>query len=192
MLDMIRNPEELKRACEIMVDLEMENLDRESQAFVDKGGAVIPLHRGGNSFMSNAQFEEFYWPGATELMEKMIERGLTPKAHFQGDFSDRLDYLGEFAKKHKGKLIYRFDVADFIEVKERIGDHACIRGGVPRTLLVAGTPQQVDEHVKKILEGCMEGGGYIADISSSIPDNAKHENVKAMTDAVHKYGVYRK
>jgi len=27
---------------------------------------------------------------------------------------------------------------------------------------------------------------------SGIPNEAKHENVLAMTDAVHKYGVYRK
>ena len=27
---------------------------------------------------------------------------------------------------------------------------------------------------------------------SSIPDEARHENVKVMTDAVHKYGWYRK
>jgi len=192
MLDMIRNPEELKRACEPMVDLEMENLDRGSPFFSDEGTAFIALWRGGNAFMSNAQFEEFYLPGLTDLMDKLVKRGLTPMFHFQGNFTDRLNYLEELAKKHKGKMVYYFDVMDIIEVKERMGDYVCIRGGVPGSLLVGGTPQQVDEHMKKILEGCMEGGGYIVDVSNTIPNEAKHENVKAMTDAVHKYGVYRK
>jgi len=39
----------------------------------------------------------------------------------------------------------------------------------------------------------MEGGGYLVDGGvSGIPNEAKYENVQAMTDAVHKYGVYRK
>ena len=47
--------------------------------------------------------------------------------------------------------------------------------------------------LKPLIEGCMEGGGYLMDGGiSGIPDEAKAENVRAMTDAVHKYGVYRK
>ena len=74
-----------------------------------------------------------------------------------------------------------------------MGDYVTIKGNVPASLLVGGPPSAVEEYVKKCIEGCMEGGGYIVDGGvSGIPNEATHENVKAMTDAVHKYGWYRK
>ena len=78
-------------------------------------------------------------------------------------------------------------------VKEVMGDYVCIRGNVPGSLLVAGTPQQVEEYVKQLIEDCGEGGGYMVDGGvTGIPNEARHENVVAMVEATHKYGVYRK
>ena len=63
---------------------------------------------------------------------------------------------------------------------------------VPGTI-VAGTPQKVDDYVKKTIETCKDGGGYIVDGGiGGIADGARPENVKAMSDATFKYGVYRK
>jgi uroporphyrinogen-III decarboxylase len=126
-------------------------------------------------------------------MEGLIKNKLVPMPFFEGKYTDRFEYLAEFAKKHKGKLIYWFDQSDIIKAKEIFGDYACIRGNVPASLLITGNTQQVEDYVKKSIEGCAEGGGYIVDGGvSGIPDEAKLENVKAMTDAVFKYGWYRK
>ncbi len=193
MLDMYRRPEELKKMIDMFIQPTIDfTLDFGKLAPGTKV-IFIPLHRGADGFMSPEQFEEFYWPSLTKVMEKLIEQGFIPEPFFEGGYNERLEYLEEFAKQHKGKLIYWFDKTDIIKAKEMFGDYACIRGNVPASLLVAGKPQQVEDYVKKHLEGCMEGGGYILDGGvSGIPDEAKHENVKAMTDAVFKYGVYRK
>ena len=193
MMDMYRNPEELKKACELFVDYQIQSLTKENPLFSDKGVVFIPLHRGADGFMSNKQFEEFYWPTLTAVMDKMIALDYIPMPFFEGSYNQRLVYLEEFAKTHKGKMVYWFDNTDILKVKEMMGDYVCIKGNVPGSLLVAGPPHKVEEYVKKSIEGCMDGGGYIVEGGiSGIPDEAKHENVKAMTDAVHKYGVYRK
>ena len=45
--------------------------------------------------------------------------------------------------------------------------------------------------LKKIIEGCKEGGGLLIDGGvSGLVDEAKPENVKAIVDAVFKYGKY--
>ncbi|MHA1488885.1 MAG: uroporphyrinogen decarboxylase family protein [Promethearchaeota archaeon] len=193
MLDMYRRPEELKKMTEMLITPVIDfTLDFAKMAPKNKI-VFIPLHRGADGFMSNKQFEEFYWPSLVKVMEKLIENGLIPEPFFEGGYNERLKYLEEFAKAHKGKAIFWFDKTDIIKAKEMFGDYACIRGNVPGSLLVAGNPQQVEDYVKKCIEGCAEGGGYIVDGGvSGIPDEAKHENVKAMTDAVFKYGVYRK
>jgi uroporphyrinogen-III decarboxylase len=198
MIDMFRNPEELKRACDIFVGHILGSMDM-FDALLGKPDentipfCFIPLHRGADGFMSNEQFEEFYWPSLTAVMEGMIKNDIIPLPFFEGRYSDRLEFLAEFAKKHKGKLVYWFHDTDLIKVKEMMGDYVCIRGNVPASLLIGGPPSAVEEYVKKSIEGCMEGGGYLVDGGvSGIPNEARHENVQAMTDAVHKYGVYRK
>jgi len=198
MIDMYRNPEELKRTCDIFVDHILGSMDM-FDALLGKPDentiplSFIPLHRGANGFMSNEQFEEFYWPSLTAVMEGMIKNDIIPLPFFEGRYSDRLEFLAEFAKKHKGKLVYWFHDTDLIKVKEMMGDYVCIRGNVPASLLIGGPPSAVEEYVKKMIDGCKDGGGYLVDGGvSGIPNEARHENVQAMTDAVHKYGVYRK
>lgn len=193
MLDMYRQPEELKALLDLMVESSIASVVSLAQMFKENNIIFIPLHRGAEGFMSFDQFEDFYWPTLTKIMEGLIEMDLIPMPFFEGRYTDRFPYLAEFAKKHKGKLIYWFDQSDIIKGKEEFGDYATIKGNVPASLLVTGTPQQVENYVKQSIEGCMEGGGYIVDGGvSGIPDESKPENVKAMTDAVFKYGVYRK
>jgi uroporphyrinogen-III decarboxylase len=198
MLDMYRNPEELKKVCDALANAQLGSLDALAGMFGTSDDdtvslSFIPLHRGADGFMNNDQFEEFYWPGLTKVMEGMIASGITPMPFFEGRYNERLEFLAEFAKKHKGKCVYFFQDTDIIKVKEMMGDYVCIRGNVPASLLIGGPPKAVDEYVKKCIEGCMEGGGYLVDGGvSGIPNEARHENVQAMTDAVHKYGVYRK
>lgn len=193
MLDMYRQPEELKALLEMMVEPSIAITADLSKIFKENNIVFIPLHRGAEGFMSFEQFETFYWPTLTKIMEGLIKNDLIPMPFFEGKYTDRFPYLAEFAKKHKGKLIYWFDQSDIAKGKEEFGDYACIKGNVPASLLITGTPQQVEDYVKKSIEDCMEGGGYIVDGGvSGIPDEAKAENVKAMTEAVFKFGVYRK
>ncbi len=193
MLDMYRKPEELKRMLELLTKPSIEVTSQMAQMFPRYKIVFIPLHRGAEGFMNFTQFEEFYWPTLTKVMEGLIEDGLIPMPFFEGKYTDRFPYLAEFAKKHKGKMIFMFDQSDIIKGKEVFGNYVCIRGNVPASLLVIGNPLQVEAYVKKSIEGCAEGGGYLVDGGvAGIPNEAKFENVKAMTDAVFKYGVYRK
>ncbi|MFW9939171.1 MAG: uroporphyrinogen decarboxylase family protein [Candidatus Thorarchaeota archaeon] len=198
MIDMFRNPEELKTLCDLLVEACLTGMDNSPFQLGAPDETTItlsfiPLHRGADGFMSNEQFEEFYWPSLVKLMEGMIKKDIIPMPFFEGRYTDRLEYLAEFAKKHKAKAVYWFHDTDIIKVKEMMGDYVTIKGNVPASLLVGGPPKAVEEYVKKCIEGCKEGGGYLVDGGvSGIPNEARHENVQAMTDAVHKYGWYRK
>lgn len=193
MLDMFRNPEELKRLLKMLVPSSIQSTVMLAKMYPGNDIVFIPLHRGADGFMSREQFEEFYWPTLTSIMEGLIEKGLIPCPFYEGGYNERLDYLGEFAKKHPGKMIYWFDRTDIIHAKEVFGDYVTIRGNVPGSMLATATPQKVKNYVKEIIDDCKEGGGFIVDGGvSGIPDEAKPENVKAMTDAVFEYGEYRK
>ncbi|MFC2070885.1 uroporphyrinogen decarboxylase family protein, partial [Chloroflexota bacterium] len=97
----------------------------------------------------------------------------------------RLEYLLELPK---GKVVCHFEHMDMARAKEVLGDHLCIMGNVPSSLLQVGSPQDVEEYCKNLIKVCGKGGGFILTHGSSI-DEAKPENVKVMVDSVKKYGV---
>lgn len=64
-------------------------------------------------------------------------------------------------------------------------------GGLPTTLLIGGTPAEIDEYLKNLLERVKPGGGFILGATvANAPENTPLENLKAVIDAVEKYGKY--
>ncbi|HUT96747.1 MAG TPA: uroporphyrinogen decarboxylase family protein, partial [Dehalococcoidales bacterium] len=71
-----------------------------------------------------------------------------------------------------------------------LGDVACIGGNVPTDLLAVGTPQQVKDYVKNLIDTCAGGGGYMV-ANGVAADDVKPENFKMMIDSTKEYGVYK-
>ena len=107
----------------------------------------IPMHRGAGGFMSDEQFERFYWPTFKALVLALIDAGLTPMPLFEGDYTPRLKYLAEFPP---GKVAAHFDKVDRKKFKEILGDRMCFWGNVPASILATGTTQQVKDDVKEL------------------------------------------
>ena len=78
---------------------------------------------------------------------------------------------------------------DLVKAKKILGGHMAIQGGVPPTILQAGSPQEVEELCKKLIKTVGKNGGFILGPGSAI-DYAKPENIKAMVDTAKKYGRY--
>jgi uroporphyrinogen-III decarboxylase len=137
--------------------------------------------------MSEEQFAKFYWPCLKQLFLGLIEAGLTPIPLIEGNYTSRLDFFKELPP---GKVVGHFDQIDRKKAKEIIGDIMCFWGNVPASLMCTGTPQQVEDDVRTLIDLFADTGGLIIDSTMGIPDESKPENVQALTEAVHKYGVY--
>jgi uroporphyrinogen-III decarboxylase len=150
-------------------------------------GVFIPMHRGAGGFMSDEHFAKFYWPCFRALLLGLIEAGLTPIPLFEGDYTPRLTFLQELPPK---KIVGHFDHIDRKKAKNLIGDVMCFWGNVPSSLMCAGTPEQVKEDVKELIDIFGDNGGLIIDSTMGLPDESRPENVQALTEAVHEFGVY--
>jgi uroporphyrinogen-III decarboxylase len=185
MLDMYRNPDKILEAIEkilpIMIQLAVGGAKRTGIPRV-----FIPLHKGPEYFMSLDQFKTFYWPSFRKLMLALIDEGLAPCPLFEGDYTSRLEIIADIPK---GKACYAFESTDIFKAKEVLGDHICIRGNVPISLLISGTADDVRDYCKKLIDVVGKGGGFIMD-ASTVLDDAKPENVKTMIDFTKEYGVY--
>jgi uroporphyrinogen-III decarboxylase len=185
MVDMYRDPDKLLEAIDkmlpIMIQLAVSGAKRTGFQRV-----FIPLHKGPEFFMSLDQFKTFYWPSLKKLMLRLIDEGLVPCPLFEGDYTSRLEIIADIPK---GKACYAFERTDIFKAKEVLGGHVCIRGNVPLSLLIAGTPEDVKDHCKKLIDIVGKGGGFILDTSTVI-DDAKPENVKMLINFTKEYGIY--
>ena len=80
------------------------------------------------------------------------------------------------------------DAMDLAWLKQRYGQSLCLVGHVSVDTLCRGTPQEVDDLVRRAIEIAAPGGGYIAGSSNSIPYYADPRNVRALSEAIRKYG----
>jgi len=184
-LDMYRVPDKLLAAIDELTP-HMTGAGVTGAERAKNKGVFVPLHRGAAGFMSDKQFAKFYWPGFKALIWGLIDAGLTPIPFFEGDYTPRLEYLRELPP---GKVVGHFDQVDRKRAKRLIGDVMCFWGNVPAALMVTGTPQQVKDQVKELIDTFGDNGGLIVDSTMGIPDESKEENVQALTDAVHEYGA---
>jgi hypothetical protein len=185
MVDMYRCPEKLLAAQEKVLPMLLGSAIH--QAHMSGNPRIfIPLHRGADGFMSEEQFERFYWPQLKALMLALIDAGLTPGPFFEGGYNQRLRYLKELPP---GKVMGLFDRSDLVQVKEVLGDTMCIVGGMPVSLLQTGTPEKVRAETKKVIETVGRDGGFIMSINTVL-DEADPELVLAWVEATKEYGVY--
>ncbi len=184
--DMSRNPDKLKKAQEKIVPW-MIDYGEWMAKITYCPRIVLFLHKGAGGFMSNQQYEEFYWPYLRKVIMGLIDRGLTPLVNTQGIYTDRFQIISDVPK---GKVLYQVE-SDIFKAKEILGDTACLTGGPPASLLNVGSPQEVKDYCKKLIDVVGEGGGFI--MGSAFPlVTAKDENMRALTDFTREYGIYKK
>jgi hypothetical protein len=184
-LDMFRQPDKLLAMIDAMVPASIGLIVGDCKA-TNTTRAFVPMHRGAGGFMSDEQFEKFYWPSFSALIYALIEEGITPMPLFEGDYTPRLKYL---ATLPPGKVAAHFDKIDRKKFKEICGDVMCFWGNVPPSLLATGTPRQVKDDVRALIELFGDTGTLIIDSTVGIPDEAKPENVQALKEAADEYGI---
>ena len=80
--------------------------------------------------------------------------------------------------------MYHFETIDMVKAKEALEGIACLMGGIPNSLLVGGSPEEVREYCQKTIEIAGQDGGYII-ASGALIDEANPENLKMMFDVAH-------
>ncbi len=185
-MDLLERPDQVLAACEaLMPHLLHVAL---SGADPDKNVPItIWMHRGCVPFVSPEQFNRFYWPTLKPIIEEIWARGHQVLFYAEGDWNA---HLKSFAELPEGSIIYHVDRADIFEVHQVLGHKFCLSGGIPNFVLSYGTPDEVRDYCKQVIDGVARDGGYIMDASAIVQNDAKVENIQAMTEFTREYGVY--
>jgi uroporphyrinogen decarboxylase len=128
------------------------------------------------------------------------------------------DYIAFIKERTKAKVFFHTDgdvfdlVEDFIEIgvdilnpiqtsagkmanleglKKQYGDRISFCGAIDTfRILPYGTPDQVRQEVRRVIQIMAPGGGYLLSAVHTILDEVPAENVLAMVDAVEEFGNY--
>jgi hypothetical protein len=185
-MDMYRQPDKLLKAMEALVPI-MIGMGIGSARQTGNPQIFMPLHKGADGFLSDEQFRKFYWPTFKAVMVGLIEGGCIPFPALEGHWGSRLKVIQDVPR---GKTMWMVDQTDMAKVKETLGKNACLIGNVSSSMLKLGTPQDVRDYVKKLIDTAGKGGGFIM-CNGAFFDEAKPENVKAMAESAREYGVYK-
>ena len=186
MKDMFQRPDKIHEAMARIAPLTVETAINSANS---SGTPVIfmPLHKGADGFMSGKQYETFYWPAFKKVIMALVDEGILPLLFAEGGYNQRLEIISELPR---GSVAWYFDQTDMARAKEILGDTACIAGNVPASLLMTGTPQEVKECCRKLIEVAGKGGGYILTGGAHI-NEGNHDNLRAIMEAAREYGKYK-
>jgi uroporphyrinogen-III decarboxylase len=93
------------------------------------------------------------------------------------------------AELPKGRVPMHFDRVDRDQAHKFLAGRNCFWGNIPVSLMEHGTPQQVEEDVRRLIDTFAGDCGLVIDSAGCITDDTRAENVAAMVEAVRKYGV---
>jgi hypothetical protein len=185
-LDMYRQPDKLLKVLEAITPIIIKE-GVSASSISGRPIVFVPLCKGDDSFLSKEQYKTFYWPTLRKVLIGLIDEGCVPFLYAHGGYNTRLEIIKDLPR---GKVIWAFDQTNMVKAKEILGHTTCIGGNMPITLLTMGTPQEVKDYAKRLIDTAGKGGGYIM-LSGTGIDEAKPENVRAMIDFTKEYGVYK-
>ncbi len=150
--------------------------------------AFVPCTRTSGAFLSKRMFEQFSWPFIKDMATRLIAKDIVPFFHMDTDWGNNIEY---FLELPRGRFVMELDSAtDIFRAREILGDHACIAGDIPASMLTIGSATEVDDYCRRLITEVGGKGGFILRPGCTMPMDARHANVKAMFESIDRYGTY--
>lgn len=143
---------------------------------------IYPM-RSSATFISPDFFERFALPYLKESIQTFYNEGLICILHCDGNWTPMLKFFKNFP--HQSCIIELDGETDIFEAKKILGNHLCIKGNVPATLLAFNSKDEVVSYCKRLIKIIGKDNGFILSSGCEVPINAKIENVKAMVETVN-------
>jgi len=194
--DVLLNPEMFSALLEMMGEYQRalmgEVLDRISPYIsVVMTGTDLGTQRA--PVISPDVYRSLVWPEYKKLWE-MIKNKTDAKIfyHSCGSLYPMIPYLieGGIDILHPIQPMAA-DMGDREKLKREFGDQLTFWGGFDQQhVLPFGTPEEVRDETKKLLDAFMPDGGFVFAAGHNIQSDVPPENVIALFDTVREYGVY--
>ncbi|SHL07694.1 Uroporphyrinogen decarboxylase (URO-D) [Desulfatibacillum alkenivorans DSM 16219] len=179
--DLYYKPEKIHNALRRMTDDIIEQ-GLKAAKHSDRKINFLVCERGSAYHYPLDIFEKFWMNYVKEIIEAWFAEGIITNFHLDTDWTKNLPSFKKNLPKHS--FILELDsTTDLINAREIMGDHCCIKGDVPASLLSLGTAEDVDEYCRKMIREVGRDGAYILASGCETPIDTKRENFLAMLNA---------
>ncbi len=183
--DTRKAPESLRELLEIS----LTGLMHWGIAVAEAGADIICISDPtvSRDVMSRDMWLNFGFPYLKRLVDVLKKTGRPLMLHVCGDTSDRLDTFVD-----AGFDILNLDTkVDFEFARERVGNKVCLMGNVcPITILLFGTPADVERESKKVIRQAGLDGRFILSSGCFLSPDTPMENIDAMVNVAKTFGCY--
>lgn len=185
-MDCYKVPDKLKEVSDFIF-AETGAQKAEQLAAMKDDPTIVGMWVGGwrtaSAMLNPKIWESLVWPYMKASAEQMIEYGKTPIMHLDQDWTRDIERFGELPA---GKIVLNTDsMTDLAVTREKLPGYS-IMGDVPPTLFTTGTPEDVTEYVKRLIDTVGPKGLFVCP-GCDCPVGAKYENVLAMIKATNEW-----
>jgi len=152
-------------------------------------GDDVGTQRG--PLISPAMFREFIAPRLRLLVDLAHSHDTRVMFHSCGSITAFIDALIEIGVDILDPLQVSAANMDPTQIKGEYGSRICLHGSIDtQYVLPQGSPQEVAENVKRMIDILGSGGGFILAPCHVLQTDVPSENVCAMYETGHEYGAY--
>lgn len=189
--DLRRHPQEVLDACEKVNEYCLRRVGV-LNGYQNKKVAEFPMY--GTylhfpPFISPKQFEKFFAPTYTEILNRINKMGGKVILFLEGKntWLANQNWLNSLPKNF-ACAVYEGD--DIVELKKAVGDNITLIGGMRANDLKCLTVDQCKDIAKKAIDELAPGGGYIfgLDVELCSKSDINFDTYCEITEFVHEYG----
>jgi MtaA/CmuA family methyltransferase len=161
---------------------------RYAQALIKNGGRSTSIGESfaGPDVLSPRHYRKYAFPHQIALTDQLKADGIILATHICGN---TVPILNDFVAT--GAQILEIDhKTDMRKAKDAARDKSCLLGPINTSLLVDGTPQEVEDACRQAIEIMAPGGGFILGPGCALSPETPSDNIHALVEAGKKFGRY--
>lgn len=187
-IDMIEDPEYVEKLFDFIIEAKVKRVRAWRKYLgMEERPAVGGTADDAIAMISTAQLKEQVLPYQRKLMRELFGAG--PHAmHLCGNVQRHLPTL--VRELNIGHFDTGFPI-NFESLRTEIGPNVRIDGGVPVSIMLDGTPEQVKVEAKRIIQsGIADSGRFVLKEANNMPPRTPLKNIAALLEAACEVGWY--
>ncbi|KPL14327.1 MAG: uroporphyrinogen decarboxylase [Bacteroides sp. SM23_62] len=176
---MITNPDEIHHLINMITEYLIEWHDLQQDTFPTIDGIMMLDDILG--FIGETEFEQFGLP----YLKRIYDRDLSVKClHNDADCRSSIKYLPEM-----GINLFNMGFDTYLnELKSQTDNKVTMLGNIPpRDVLANGSSQEIEKHVKDMIQNLDRKSGVIASCGGGMPPGVSTESINFFANMVAKY-----
>lgn len=187
--DLYYRGDKVERALKRMTDDMIPPLIETCRKAGIKVAAVVD-ERASGFYYPMKVFERFWWPYTEKIVDALISEGIVLVMHLDTDWGKNIPY---FKRLPKGSVVLELDsMTDIFEAKKVLAGHQAFHGDVAPALQSIGTPEDIKNYCKKLIDEVGYDGGLVLGVGCEVAPDCKKENFRAMLETAKTYEFSKK